>query len=354
MGECSMIVNTTFHLPQRIRGAIYIPAKPYNAYQMWKYYDPAVIERDLGYAKQLNLNALRIWYSYEYWLEDQEDIARKYEHFLQTADALGLRVVPSLFEKCGIAPTPEALEDTNPLTALCVFSPAEEIYHNPDRYTETAAYITWFMNGFGDDGRQLAIEVFNEPQGKDRLHFAREMLKTAAEKKQNVPLTIGCIDLEHAVYFLDLGLDVLQHHENFPQTVKELEQRLQQLKETSELLKKPVWLSEWQRIRPTATGFGDKQIGPDEWKPEYKSYAPVLEKYPEIGTFFWSLMVKAAYLPNQRKKATLNGVFHEDGAVWDLADARAVSGNPDFQAAERKEWPEWLKRIPETYLTAVK
>jgi hypothetical protein len=45
----------------------------------------------------------------------------------------------------------------------------------------------------------------------------------------------------------------------------------------------------------------------------------------------------------------LNGIFHEDGAVWSLEDARAIAGNPAYAGVERKEWPDWLKIIPETY-----
>ncbi|MDF2959427.1 MAG: glycoside hydrolase [Paenibacillus sp.] len=335
---------------REIRGAVYIPAKSYNAYQMWRDYEPDVIERDFEYAAKLNLNALRIWLSYEYWLENRDALSEKYKHFLSAANERGLKVMPSLFEKCGVAPTREALDNTDPLTAVCVHSPAKDIYENPQRYVETAEYISWFMERFGGDQRQLAIEVINEPIGFELFNFAREMFKAAAVLRKNVPLTIGCINLEHNMYFLDLGIDILQHHDNFPRSEQELEVQLRKLKEASQLLGKPVWLTEWQRIRSTASGFGDQPIGPGEWQPGYKSYANVLEKVPEIGTFLWSLMIKAAYLPSQRKKGTLNGVFHEDGAVWDLEDARAISGDAHFQAAERREWPEWLKAIPEAYL----
>jgi hypothetical protein len=85
-----------------------------------------------------------------------------------------------------------------------------------------------------------------------------------------------------------------------------------------------------------------------EWQPSYQAYAELLNKH-NVGAFFWSLMLKPAYLPGQRRKAVLNGLFHEDGAVWSLEDARAISGNAAFHATERKEWPTWAKIIPEVY-----
>lgn len=336
---------------RQVRGAIYIPSKPYNAYQMWKEYEPEVVERDLQYARQINLNALRIWFSYEYWLEDKADIQTAYDHFLKTASENGLQVLPALFEKVGVEPTKEARNNKDPLTAVCVSSPAKEIYENPDRYSETEAYINWFMENYRDDERHLAIEVMNEPAGKMRVNFAREMFKAAKKKQGTLPLTIGCINIEDNMYFADLEIDVLQHHMNFPQSEEWIEQRLTKVIDYGELLNKPVWLTEWQRLRPTSNGWGNEPLADEERQPNYAAYAKILDKYPQVGTFFWSLMVKAAYLPPQRVKGTINGLFHEDGSVWNLEDARAISGNPDLQLEEHKEWPEWLSAIPEKYIS---
>jgi hypothetical protein len=334
---------------ERIRGAIYIPSRAYNAYQMWRDYNPEEVERDLDYALKVNLNSLRTWFSYEFWLEDPEALKQNFNHFLQASSKRGIRILPSLFEKVGIQPTQEALEDQDPLTAVCVMSPSREIFENPERYNETKQYVQWYMEHFRDDERLLAIEVMNEPIEPMRLKFARAMLQAAGEQKGSLPLTIGCIDIEDYIYFLDLEIDILQHHMNFPSSVERVETRLQKLEKVAQVLDKPVWLTEWQRIREGGNGWGDNPVAGDEWQPNYAPYARLLESY-SVGTFFWSLMVKPAYLPPQRKKGTINGLFHEDGAVWSLEDARAISGNPEFQAVERKEWPDWCKKIPETYL----
>ncbi|MGP4039596.1 hypothetical protein ACTWP4_06810 [Gracilibacillus sp. D59] len=331
----------------RVKGAIYLPAQAYNAYQMWRDYRIDEIVRDLEFAKKLNLNALRVWLSYEYWLEEPEKMQEVFDHFLEEAEKKGIRILPSLFEKVGIEPTFEARIDKNPLTAVCVYSPSMEIINNPNRWNEPAAFVKWFMQHYRDDERLLAVEVMNEPYGVDRLQFAREMLICAKERKGKLPLTIGCIDFEHNMYFLDIGIDILQNHANFPNSIDYIEKRLAQFEEFGKILNKPVWLTEWQRIRPTSNGWGQNPLGNGEWQPDYEAYAKVLENYPQLGTFFWSLMVKPAYLPPQRKKGTLNGVFHEDGAVWSLDDARAIANDPNFEAEERREWPEWAKEIPE-------
>jgi hypothetical protein len=42
-------------------------------------------------------------------------------------------------------------------------------------------------------------------------------------------------------------------------------------------------------------------------------------------------------------KGTINGLFHEDGAVWSLADARAIANDPALELEERPEVPDWMK-----------
>jgi len=54
-------------------------------------------------------------------------------------------------------------------------------------------------------------------------------------------------------------------------------------------------------------------------------------------------MLKPAYLVPQRNIGTINGLFHEDGAVYSLEDARAVSQNPALKIEEKKELPGIMK-----------
>lgn len=58
-------------------------------------------------------------------------------------------------------------------------------------------------------------------------------------------------------------------------------------------------------------------------------------------------MLKPAYLASQRLIGTFNGIFYEDGAVYSLEDARAICGNDEFMAIEKKSLPDWVKEIAE-------
>lgn len=329
------------------RGAVYIPARAFNAFQLWRDYDREVIGRDLGYAKLLNLNAIRIWLSFEYWSAHADEHKAKLDHLLTTAREAGIKVMPSLFECCGIEPTDAAKNNTDPLTACCIRSPGTAIMKDPSQWGHCVEYVHWFMQAFGDDDRLAAIEIINEPEPVYEFKFASEMFKSAAGERRKIGLTFGARTFEDSRLMQDLGLDVLQMHENFQPNEKSLRQRLDRAAQTQELLARPVWLTEWQRLRPGGPGWGDQPVHGDEWQPAYATMAKIVHSYP-IGNFFWSLMLKPAYLLEQRKKGTLNGVFHEDGAVWSLADARAIAQDPKLQFTERRQWPEFCRKIAET------
>jgi hypothetical protein len=332
----------------RPRGAVYVPARAYNAFQMWRDYDPAITRRDARYARSLRLNAFRLWLSYEFWLQDREALRQGFNNLLQVCSAAGIKVMPVLFEGVGVEPTPQNETDANPFKATALLSPSSEMVADSRQWNGPRDYVDWYMDHFRNDQRLLAIEIQNEPHTVPRQIFARAMVAQAAKRKNSVPLTLGGTNLRESLFFSDLGLDVLESHRNFPPSAAFVRNFIQEeIVDPSKVLGRPVWLTEWQRIRPSGTGWGRKQLHGNEWAPDYASMAPIVRS-SGIGNFFWSLMLKPAYLLAQREKGTLNGVFHEDGAVWSLADARAICGESRFATEERKAWPEWARAIPQS------
>ena len=324
-----------------VKGAVYIPARAFNAPQMWKHYSSRETERDMGFAASIGLNGLRVWVSWEYWREAAEHFETNFNDFLEKTSARGIGILVSLFENCGVPPTDENMWTTDPCKAFAINSPhKEEIVAVPDRWNEPQKFVEWFMERYRDDDRLLAIELMNEPRQVDGLRFARAMFRTAAAMRGDVPLTIGACNLIDNMYFMEFGLDILQFHKNFPPSEDEMRKTIEQAVKVGDVLDKPVWLTEWQRIRRSGSGFGKKQVTDEELSPNYATLFSIVHSC-EIGAFFWSLMVKPAYLGGQRRKGTYNGLFWEDGAVWSLADARAISGNPALQLEERPEWPDW-------------
>ncbi|WP_458209357.1 glycoside hydrolase [Haladaptatus sp. NG-SE-30] len=332
--------------PVDVRGAIYIPTRAFNRYQMWRDYDPEIIERDLEYAASVNLNAIRTWMSYEYWLRHETEHREALEHFLDTADSHGIRVLLGLFDSVGREPTYENLINDDPRTAVQAFSPSTRTMANDDLWANPRDFIVWFMQRYRNDERLLAIELTNEPGwNRKDIKFFREISKTFTYYRGEIPLTVGSTSLANNVDYLNWGMDILQFHYNFARTPQLYERVLQQANHVSDKLDRPVWLSEWQRIRPGDKFFAD--VSGQAAVPDYSSLAPTIQA-SGVGNFFWSLMVKPAFSLYLREKGVLNGLFHEDGAVWSLDDARSVkamSGDAEYEGTERQEYPDWARVI---------
>ena len=327
-----------------IRGAAYIPVRTCNAYQHWKEYSSEVTERDFSFAGKLNINAIRLWVSYEYWLEDPMKFKASFENLLSIADKKGIRIMPSLFECCGKEPTPEHLVDRDQFTCDAVRSPGTEITEDRTRWSEPFSFLDWFMDEYKFDSRILAIEVTNEPKNTADQILAIALLKRAQSAAGSRPITLGAEVLADNVLY-DSYIDIYQTHENMHESEGEFRHILDRSRIIQEINKKPVWVTEWQQIRPGGWGFGEGQKVDKKWlRPRHFTMAPIFQEYG-LGNFVWNLMLRPAYLSVPRSVGTFNGLFHEDGSVYSLKDAQAVANNPELKLKENKTLPACFDRV---------
>lgn len=202
------------------------------------------------------------------------------------------------------------------------------------------------MERYRNDSRLLAIELMNEPCWRPwKMRFSEAMFRTLVNHRGSVPLSMGSTNIENNIEYGKWGSEVFQCHSNFGHTRDQYRRLLRQINAAERRFGRPIWLSEWQRLSPPRRGEGTNP-------PDYSSLAPLIEQ-AGVGNFFWSLMVKPAYQVYRRKQGLLSGIFHEDGAVWSLDDARALksmSGDSTFSATERREWPTWAEPVEESLI----
>jgi len=316
------------------RGVNYLPARAFNAYQFWRHYDRDLITRDLTFATQINFNALRLPLSYESWLENPDRLAQNFTHLLAVAREKELAVLPVLFDCLGLDPAPATKADANPLTASALRSPHPGIVADANKWQYPVEFLDWFLTRYGADDRLLAVDLVNQPTTPGDLKFARHLLSRCRTKSPIVPLTLGTPRLTDAIYFLDLGLDAISFHLDHPPAESDARAAIDHAATTQTILEKPIWLAQWQAAGAT--------------HPAYAALAALLHACP-LGHFASSLMLKPAPLLSDRTRAVLTGVFHEDGAVYSLDDARALSRNPALDLPERPAWPTWAATVPATY-----
>ena len=66
--------------------------------------DQAVLERDLGYAKRVNLNSTRIWLSYQAYERDPQAYLNRLRNYIRTSQRLGFSTMPILWNGNNLNP----------------------------------------------------------------------------------------------------------------------------------------------------------------------------------------------------------------------------------------------------------
>ncbi len=76
-------------------GCNFIPSTAINQLQMWQAdtFDPATIERELGWAEQLGFNSVRVFLHNLLWEQDRDGFLQRIEQLLAMADRHGIGVI---------------------------------------------------------------------------------------------------------------------------------------------------------------------------------------------------------------------------------------------------------------------
>lgn len=315
-----------------LRGAVYYPSYALNAPQFWKWYDHDLIDMEMGYAEKLGINAFRIWVSYEYWLEDPEHFEAGFKDFLELAEAHEIKIMVSLFEGCGDSYDYNSVHTwrriyTGDACGWAITSPAAAIYNNRSRWDEPKAFVTRFIQLFGNDDRLMSIELYNEPWGTNRAALAKYLCEYAVTIQGSVPLIAGTApaDAFNIKDTIRLGMDQLQYHDNFPGSASAFRNNANGKIEQARLANLPVYCTEVQWVGgPSGINY-----------PVYSNLAPTCNELMKTGKwapFYWTLMVHPCYLNSYRNNYKMyNGLVNEDGTVNSLANAKAwANGEVDF------------------------
>jgi Cellulase (glycosyl hydrolase family 5) len=192
-------------------GSNYAPATAINQLEMWQAetWDPATIDRELGWARSLGMNTMRVFLHDLAYRQDPEGFLRRVDEFLAIADRHGIRPMLVLFDAVW-DPFPRAGRQRQPTPGLhnsgWVQSPGVEILRDPARHGEMEPYVRGVVGRFANDRRVLAWDLFNEPdnanggsygafepanKGELALALLRSTFAWAREMNPSQPLTAG-------------------------------------------------------------------------------------------------------------------------------------------------------------------
>jgi hypothetical protein len=280
-GNANAAADSKRHIPKdisNIRGFNYESAPTIGHNEMWLQYNPAETARDMGYAKRLDLNQVRVILGYTAYLTNKASFRKNLVDFVRTCHKNGIGVMFALQYPSGWS-------------------------QDQTLWPQARAYAADLVNTVGN-GKEPGLafwDVHNEP-GPMRIAFARHMAGVFRELDKVTPITIGSTtESEMEATGSDL-VDVLCFHD-YSGTRHQIDTNIQRAKQYAAKQGKQVINTEMGCIARS------------------NPYDVTLQEYMQsgMGWYIWELMITGQW-------GTVHGVLYADGTVRDPSIAAALLG----------------------------
>lgn len=257
--------------------------------------DQATIERDLGYARRLQLNSTRIWLRYPQYWQDPPAYIAKLRNYVRTAHSMGISTMPILWNGNNIDVS--ILEDD--------YRPTGE------------QYVAEVVNALKGEAGLLMWDIMNEPTCNDFIRKASPEELPANESKMwsfvrhycdfvkkldpDSPVTVGNTFIKDTEPTVDL-VDVISFHD-YLETRQRVENTYVRAEELSAKYGKPLLNSELACLARA------------------NPYDMALEACDRhgVGWYLFELMVHGYW-------GDVHGIVYPDGTVRDPAIVAAIYG----------------------------
>ncbi|HTH13886.1 MAG TPA: endo-1,4-beta-xylanase [Spirochaetia bacterium] len=160
-------------------GTNYIPASAVNPLEMWQAdtFDPAAIDRELGWAQDLGMNCQRVFLHYLAWKPDPQGFFSRVDRFLDLAAAHGQKIVFVLNDSVW-NPDPHVGPQPAPVprhhNSGWVQSPGAAVLRDPVALETVGTYIKEVLARYGHDPRVILWDLLNEPDNGNGDRFRTE------------------------------------------------------------------------------------------------------------------------------------------------------------------------------------
>ena len=160
--------NSWYAQQKWLVGSNYIPADAINQLEMWQEatFNPAQIDKELGWAKSMGMNTMRVYLHDLLWQQDAPGLKRRINTFLEIASKHGIKPLFVLFDSCW-DPNPRLGMQRPPIPGVhnsgWVQSPGAKALADPSQYPRFEFYVKDIVGSFAKDNRILGWDVWNEP-----------------------------------------------------------------------------------------------------------------------------------------------------------------------------------------------
>jgi len=167
-------------------GANFIPSTAINQLEMWQKetFDPATIDRELGFAEKIGMNLVRVYLHDLLHQQDGAGFFERIEHFLSIAERHHIKTMFVIFDDCWnsdfeLGPQPAPIPNTH--NSGWVQSPGCRAADDLSQRPRLERYVKALLSRFGDDRRIVLWDLYNEPgNGSAGDHFTTSGLRENA------------------------------------------------------------------------------------------------------------------------------------------------------------------------------
>ncbi len=206
-----------------LTGADYIPANAINQLEMWQAptFDPATIDKELGWAENIGFNTMRVFLHSVAWKQDPEGFKKRMDQFLSIAAKHKIEPMFVFFDDCWNK-EPKAGKQPEPKTGVhnsgWMQDPGQPASAETARFPELEKYVTDVMTRFAHDKRILLWDLYNEPGNSGKkdstLPLLQKVFQWARAVNPDQPISAGlwAWDLEKYNSFQALNSDIITYH----------------------------------------------------------------------------------------------------------------------------------------------
>ena len=207
-----------------LTGANYIPANAINQLEMWQAdsFDPATIEKELGWAQSIGFNTMRVFLHSVVWKADAEGFKKRMDQFLSIAEKHRIQPMFVFFDDCW---NKEPKPGKQPAVKIGIHNsgwmqdPGQPASFDESIYPSLEKYVKDVLTSFAHDKRILLWDLYNEPgnngKGDSSLVLVTKIFQWARDVNPDQPVSVGLWSwgLEKLNAFQLMNSDVITYHD---------------------------------------------------------------------------------------------------------------------------------------------
>lgn len=305
-----------------ITGADFLPSTAVNQLEMWQAdtFDPATIDKELGWAESLGFNTMRVYLHSLAYKQDKTGFKNRVNRYLTIADKHHIKSIFVFFDDCwnkqaqiGKQPEPK----TGIHNSGWVQDPGDPNSKQEENFPELEKYVKDVISHFSNDKRILLWDLYNEPGNSGKLTTSLPLLKAvftwarSVSPKQPISAGLWAWDFKELNAFQALNSDIITYHD----------------------YEEPNW---HQRVFDMLRSHGRPLICTEYMArsrgSRFENILPLLKK-ENIGAISWGLVdgksnTKYAWdtpLPNgEEPKEWFHEIFRKDGTPYKAEEVKLI------------------------------